>query len=266
MYRARPIVAFATIGQGRADGKITPEEESTVLGKLLTHWALTSTLEAAAGCAAPQPPGDPFQRGIERDEPTFNHDEENTMAELEKTRPSGICGFVTIADRKGVVANAEVCLHSEQTIQRKGRARRPSGEPLQRTRTDDDRALSIPLRTRRLLRVLRSVRANRFEGSVRVAATRNRRSPRPRIGPLFRAGALRLRRGTPTPSGVSRRRRPAPDRSLRGARATTRSQRSNGSRRPTALATESEREVELVFREAGKATVEAIVLPQLGRG
>jgi hypothetical protein len=69
MYRARPIVVFATIGQGRADGKITPEEESTVLGKLLTHWALTSTLEAAAGCAAPQPPGDTFQRGIERDEP-----------------------------------------------------------------------------------------------------------------------------------------------------------------------------------------------------
>ena len=35
MYRARPIVVFATIGQGRADGKITPEEENTVLGKLL---------------------------------------------------------------------------------------------------------------------------------------------------------------------------------------------------------------------------------------
>ena len=53
MYRARPILAFAAVGQGRADGAITPEEESTVLGKLLTHWALTSTLRAAANCAAP---------------------------------------------------------------------------------------------------------------------------------------------------------------------------------------------------------------------
>jgi hypothetical protein len=50
MYQARPIVAFAAIGQGRADGKITPEEESTVIGKLLTHWAVWSTLQAAAGC------------------------------------------------------------------------------------------------------------------------------------------------------------------------------------------------------------------------
>ncbi len=69
MYRARPIVVFATIGQGRADGKITPEEENTVLGKLLTHWALTSTLEAAAGCATPRPPDDTFRWGIKHDEP-----------------------------------------------------------------------------------------------------------------------------------------------------------------------------------------------------
>jgi hypothetical protein len=51
MYQARPIVVFAAIGQGRADGKITPEEESTVIGKLLTYWAVWSTLQAAAGCA-----------------------------------------------------------------------------------------------------------------------------------------------------------------------------------------------------------------------
>ena len=69
MYRARPIVAFATIGQGRADGKITPEEENIVLGKLLTHWALTSTLEAAAGCATPRPPDDAFRWGIKHDGP-----------------------------------------------------------------------------------------------------------------------------------------------------------------------------------------------------
>jgi len=52
MYRARPIVVFAAIGQGRMEGTITPEEESEVLGKTLAHWALTTTLEAAAGCAA----------------------------------------------------------------------------------------------------------------------------------------------------------------------------------------------------------------------
>ena len=51
MYRVRPIVVFAAIGQGRVDGKITPEEESTVIGKLLTHWAVWSTLQAAAACA-----------------------------------------------------------------------------------------------------------------------------------------------------------------------------------------------------------------------
>lgn len=52
MYRARPIVAFAAIGQGRADGRITPEEESTVVSKLLSHWALRSTLQVAGRCAA----------------------------------------------------------------------------------------------------------------------------------------------------------------------------------------------------------------------
>ena len=51
MYQARPIVAFAAIGQGRVDGKISPEEESVVIGKLLTYWALRSTLEAASLCA-----------------------------------------------------------------------------------------------------------------------------------------------------------------------------------------------------------------------
>ena len=52
MYEQRPIAVLAAIGQGRADGRITPEEESIVLGKVLTHWALKSTLQAAAGCAA----------------------------------------------------------------------------------------------------------------------------------------------------------------------------------------------------------------------
>ncbi len=51
MYVARPILVFAVIGQGRIDARITPEEESVVLGKLLTHWAVTSTLQATVACA-----------------------------------------------------------------------------------------------------------------------------------------------------------------------------------------------------------------------
>ena len=61
MYQVRPTLVFAVIGQGRADGKVTPEEESTVIGKLLAHWALRSTLEVTAACAralaAPRPCG-----------------------------------------------------------------------------------------------------------------------------------------------------------------------------------------------------------------
>ena len=50
MYGTRAIVAFAALGQGRADGKLTPEEESAVITKLLTYWALQSTLFVTAGC------------------------------------------------------------------------------------------------------------------------------------------------------------------------------------------------------------------------
>jgi hypothetical protein len=55
MYEAAPTVVLAAIGQGRVDGKITPEEESVVVGKLLGHWALQSTLQAAANCVIPVP-------------------------------------------------------------------------------------------------------------------------------------------------------------------------------------------------------------------
>src|SRR6266851_2270776 len=58
------------------------------------------------------------------------------MADSEKTGASGICGFVTIAERKGVVANAEVHLFSESATRTRGKPRRPAGEPVQRTRTD----------------------------------------------------------------------------------------------------------------------------------
>jgi hypothetical protein len=51
LYRAPPSLVFAAIGQARIDGRISPEDESRLLSKLLTHWALASTLRGAARCA-----------------------------------------------------------------------------------------------------------------------------------------------------------------------------------------------------------------------
>jgi hypothetical protein len=59
MYEAPPTITFAVIGQGRIDARITPEEESVVVGKLLKHWALQSTLQAAANCVFPLPAAAP---------------------------------------------------------------------------------------------------------------------------------------------------------------------------------------------------------------
>jgi hypothetical protein len=72
MYRTRPIVVFAAIGQGRVDGRITPEEESAVVGKLLSHWAVWSTLQAAAGCASGSWQGLGCQACINREEKIVN--------------------------------------------------------------------------------------------------------------------------------------------------------------------------------------------------
>jgi hypothetical protein len=54
MYQAAPSLVFAVVGQAKADGKLTPEDESNLLAKLLTHWAMHSTL-AAAACSMPPP-------------------------------------------------------------------------------------------------------------------------------------------------------------------------------------------------------------------
>ena len=51
MYRAAPTLAFAVIGQARAGGRASPEDESRLLSRLLTHWALASTLQEASLCA-----------------------------------------------------------------------------------------------------------------------------------------------------------------------------------------------------------------------
>jgi hypothetical protein len=52
MYAAPPSLVFAVIGQARCDALLSPEDESLLLGKLLTHWALTSTLDTSSTCAA----------------------------------------------------------------------------------------------------------------------------------------------------------------------------------------------------------------------
>lgn len=49
---APPSLVFAVIGQARADGQMSPEEESNTLANLLTYWALRGTLDTSAICAA----------------------------------------------------------------------------------------------------------------------------------------------------------------------------------------------------------------------
>jgi hypothetical protein len=48
MYRAPPSLVFAVLGQARANARLTPEEESHLFAKLLTHWALRSALGRSA--------------------------------------------------------------------------------------------------------------------------------------------------------------------------------------------------------------------------
>lgn len=48
MGRAPASLAFAVLGQASADGKLGAEQEARMLSSLLTHWALTSTLETSA--------------------------------------------------------------------------------------------------------------------------------------------------------------------------------------------------------------------------
>jgi hypothetical protein len=50
-FSAPPTLAFAVIGQARAAGRLAPEPESRLLGDLLTHWAVRSSLDVTAMCA-----------------------------------------------------------------------------------------------------------------------------------------------------------------------------------------------------------------------
>jgi len=52
LYRAPPSLVFAVLGQAKADGGLSPEDESNLLAKLLTFWAMRSTLDSSAYCAA----------------------------------------------------------------------------------------------------------------------------------------------------------------------------------------------------------------------
>jgi hypothetical protein len=52
MYRAPPSLVLAVLGQARADGQLSPEDESALVAKLLTYWAMRSTLDLSAGCAS----------------------------------------------------------------------------------------------------------------------------------------------------------------------------------------------------------------------
>jgi hypothetical protein len=51
MKRAPPTLLFAVFGRARVSGRLTPETENRLLGNLITHWALSSTLEVADLCA-----------------------------------------------------------------------------------------------------------------------------------------------------------------------------------------------------------------------
>jgi hypothetical protein len=61
MYKAPPSLVFAVIGQAKADGRLNPEDESELLAKLLTHWAMRATLDIAETCSG-LPTQDPPQR------------------------------------------------------------------------------------------------------------------------------------------------------------------------------------------------------------
>ncbi len=52
--RLPPSLAFAVVGHARARGVLTPEHEDQLLGKLITCWALDSTLRTSAEIVALQ--------------------------------------------------------------------------------------------------------------------------------------------------------------------------------------------------------------------
>lgn len=52
LYRATPSLVFAVMGQAKLDGKVTPQSESDLVARMLTHWALRGALDTTALCGA----------------------------------------------------------------------------------------------------------------------------------------------------------------------------------------------------------------------
>jgi hypothetical protein len=52
MKGAPPTLVFAVFGRARVSGRLAPELEDRLLGHLITHWALRSTLEMADLCSS----------------------------------------------------------------------------------------------------------------------------------------------------------------------------------------------------------------------
>jgi hypothetical protein len=57
MFAAPPTLVFAIFGRARSAGRLTPERESRLLRKLITHWALYSTLDLLGTCDTRWPRG-----------------------------------------------------------------------------------------------------------------------------------------------------------------------------------------------------------------
>jgi hypothetical protein len=62
---ARPTLAFAVMGQARADGRMTPEREGRLVAALLEHWALRTTIDTSEACAL-----GPAPRRVHRNQPS----------------------------------------------------------------------------------------------------------------------------------------------------------------------------------------------------
>ncbi len=56
MYHSSPVLAFAVLGQAKAEHRLKPEAEGELLAKLLTHWAMRSTLATYASSVARETP------------------------------------------------------------------------------------------------------------------------------------------------------------------------------------------------------------------
>ena len=61
---APPALAFAVVGQARADSLISPERESRLLGELLTGWAIRGSLDSTLLCARASAPPIPIPTAL----------------------------------------------------------------------------------------------------------------------------------------------------------------------------------------------------------